>query len=131
MFLDRELAMAKRKAEEQLGPAVVTMRKMEEEEEEEAERVLVPATTDEEGKEVVGSQDVAEPQLTGALSGNITCLHEVSFPEGYEAPVRVIPNSPSKPAKEYPFTLDPFQREAIKCLEAGESVLVSFKNSFS
>jgi ATP-dependent RNA helicase DOB1 len=124
MFLDRELAMAKRKAEEQLGPVVVTMRKMEEEEE--AERVLVPATTDEEGKEVVGSQDLAEPQLTGALSGNITCLHEVSFPEGYEAPVRVIPNVPSKPAKEYPFTLDPFQREAIKCLEAGESVLVSF-----
>ncbi|CAK9262411.1 unnamed protein product [Sphagnum jensenii] len=97
--------------------------------EEEAERVVVPATTDEEGKEVVGSQDLAEPQLTGALSGNITCLHEVSFPEGYEAPVRVIPNAPSKPAKEYPFTLDPFQREAIKCLEAGESVLVSAHTS--
>ncbi len=119
--------MAKRKAEEQLGPAVLTMRKMEEE----AERVVVPATIDEEGKEVVGSQDLAEPQLTGTLSGNITCLHEVSFPEGYEAPVGVVPNAPSKPAKEYPFTLDPFQREAIKCLEAGESVLVSFTNYFS
>ena len=29
-----------------------------------------------------------------------------------------------KPAKEYPFKLDPFQQTAVNCLEMGESVLV-------
>ena len=34
-----------------------------------------------------------------------------------------------KPAKVYPFTLDPFQRRAIECLERNESVLVSAHTS--
>ncbi|CAE7936852.1 mtr4, partial [Symbiodinium sp. KB8] len=34
-----------------------------------------------------------------------------------------------KPAKTYPFTLDPFQQEAIGCLERDESVLVSAHTS--
>lgn len=34
-----------------------------------------------------------------------------------------------KPAKEYPFTLDPFQRESVECLERGQSVLVSAHTS--
>lgn len=34
-----------------------------------------------------------------------------------------------KPAKSYPFTLDPFQRRAIECLERDESVLVSAHTS--
>ncbi|GBG64761.1 hypothetical protein CBR_g46718 [Chara braunii] len=56
-----------------------------------------------------------------------TCTHDVVFPEGYVAPP---PKPPSKePAKKYPFTLDPFQREAIKCLEAEESVMVSAHTS--
>ena len=39
-------------------------------------------------------------------------------------------NDPSKPpAKEYPFTLDPFQTEAICCLENKQSVLVSAHTS--
>lgn len=55
----------------------------------------------------------------------VACLHDVSHPEGYVAPP---PRSPSSsaapPAKEFEFTLDPFQSEAIKCLESGESVMV-------
>ena len=60
----------------------------------------------------------------------VACLHDVSFPPGY------VPSSSStgpaaaeadaKPAKEFPFTLDPFQSEAIKCLNNGESVMVRF-----
>lgn len=55
----------------------------------------------------------------------VTCLHDVSYPEGY------VPPPPSAreglgPAKVFPFTLDPFQSEAINCLEKGESVMVSF-----
>ena len=55
----------------------------------------------------------------------VTCLHDVSYPEGYVPP----PSSAREglePAKVFPFTLDPFQSEAINCLEKGESVMVSF-----
>ncbi|KAK4858352.1 hypothetical protein QYF36_015114 [Acer negundo] len=60
----------------------------------------------------------------------VTCLHDVSYPQGY------VPSNTSeaalhdnKPAKEYPFALDPFQSEAIKCLDNGESVMVSAHTS--
>lgn len=40
------------------------------------------------------------------------------------------PPQASKPmAREYPFTLDPFQQTAISCLEAGHSVLVAAHTS--
>ncbi|CAN0347625.1 unnamed protein product, partial [Laminaria digitata] len=35
----------------------------------------------------------------------------------------------SKAAKEYPFTLDPFQKQAIQYIERNESVLVSAHTS--
>jgi len=55
------------------------------------------------------------------------CLHEVAVPPGQEyVPLRVIPG---KPAKEYPFILDPFQKEAIACVDNGRSVLVSAHTS--
>lgn len=58
----------------------------------------------------------------------VACVHDVSYPEGY-LPRYSDPSSAqenSKPAKEFPFTLDPFQSEAIKCLDIGESVMVLF-----
>ncbi|KAF6176654.1 hypothetical protein GIB67_034516 [Kingdonia uniflora] len=59
---------------------------------------------------------------------SITCLHDVSYPEGYVP--RTNPNlSNHIPAKEFPFELDPFQLEAIKCLDNGESVMVSAHTS--
>jgi len=44
------------------------------------------------------------------------------------------PSSPStqthaEPAKKFPFTLDPFQSQAITCLENGESIMVSAHTS--
>ncbi|KAI5065335.1 hypothetical protein GOP47_0020030 [Adiantum capillus-veneris] len=64
-------------------------------------------------------------------SSEYTCLHEVSYPPEYypASPARRSSSSSCKPAKEYPFTLDPFQQEAIRCLESGESVLVSAHTS--
>ena len=57
----------------------------------------------------------------------LACLHDVSHPEGYVAPPpRPLSSSPPPPAKVFEFTLDPFQSEAIKCLESGESVMVYF-----
>lgn len=57
----------------------------------------------------------------------IACLHDVSYPEGYVPPPPS--SSASAPAKEFPFTLDPFQSESINCLENGESVMVSAHTS--
>ena len=56
----------------------------------------------------------------------IACLHDVSYPEGYVPHPPPPSSSASAPAKEFPFTLDPFQSESINCLENGESVMVNY-----
>ncbi|KAL3515766.1 hypothetical protein ACH5RR_022668 [Cinchona calisaya] len=59
----------------------------------------------------------------------VTCVHDVSYPpDGYIHPPN-LSQKDSKPAKEFPFTLDPFQAEAIKCLQNAESVMVSAHTS--
>lgn len=63
--------------------------------------------------------------LVTADGDNVTCLHDVSYPDGYVAPPCPVKEG-SQPAKVFPFPLDPFQNEAIKCLEDGESVMVTF-----
>eukprot|EP00743_Colponemidia_sp_Colp-15_P003213 GILK01003472.1.p1 GENE.GILK01003472.1~~GILK01003472.1.p1 ORF type:complete len:1034 (+),score=223.64 GILK01003472.1:50-3151(+) len=54
------------------------------------------------------------------------CIHEIVYPVDYVAPEW---HPPAKAAKEYSFTLDPFQRRAVECLEKNESVLVSAHTS--
>lgn len=55
------------------------------------------------------------------------CVHEVAVPPNIEyVPLKA---SAGKPAKEYPFPLDPFQKEAIICIENNQSVLVSAHTS--
>lgn len=83
---------------------------------------------------MTSSSSLAQEQSSSTKSSEnteYTCLHEVSYPPGSSpvAPERPSASASSKPAKEYPFTLDPFQQEAIRCLEAGESVLVSAHTS--
>lgn len=53
------------------------------------------------------------------------CLHEVVTPIDVEyKPLRNFYKMEHfKPAKEYPFVVDPFQREAILCIENNQSVL--------
>nr|XP_033341153.1 exosome RNA helicase MTR4 [Megalopta genalis] len=56
-----------------------------------------------------------------------SCTHEVAVPPDYEyVPLE---NKQGKPAKEYKFVLDPFQKEAILCIENNQSVLVSAHTS--
>lgn len=59
------------------------------------------------------------------------CLHEVVIPcDLTYVPLKVMSSTPGyKPAKNYEFTLDPFQREAILCVENDQSVLVSAHTS--
>ncbi|XP_020777394.2 exosome RNA helicase MTR4 [Boleophthalmus pectinirostris] len=55
------------------------------------------------------------------------CSHEVALPASDEyKPLRP---RVGKAAKEYPFILDPFQREAILCIDNNQSVLVSAHTS--
>lgn len=56
------------------------------------------------------------------------CVHEVAVPEGMEY-VPLKRNTDAASAREYPFILDPFQKEAILCLENNQSVLVSAHTS--
>lgn len=63
--------------------------------------------------------------ITETFPSAKNCLHECVKPDGWvttEYP-------PLPPAKEYPYTLDPFQQEAVACLEKRESVLVSAHTS--
>ncbi|XP_062509279.1 exosome RNA helicase MTR4-like [Corticium candelabrum] len=55
------------------------------------------------------------------------CTHEVAVPP--ESEYKPLSTISGKPAKEYPFILDPFQKEALKCLENNQSVLVSAHTS--
>ncbi|XP_071490338.1 exosome RNA helicase MTR4-like [Diadema antillarum] len=55
------------------------------------------------------------------------CTHEVAIPIDEE--YKPLEPTGKKAAKEYPFILDPFQKEAIKCLENQQSVLVSAHTS--
>lgn len=55
------------------------------------------------------------------------CVHEVAVPPDTEyVPLQKVS---TKPAKEYPFVLDPFQKEAILCIDNNQSVLISAHTS--
>ena len=56
-----------------------------------------------------------------------SCTHEVAVPPGHEFEKLKAPTG--EPAKTYPFTLDPFQSQAILCIENNQSVLVSAHTS--
>ncbi|XP_069684431.1 exosome RNA helicase MTR4 isoform X2 [Periplaneta americana] len=55
------------------------------------------------------------------------CTHEVAVPPDAEYIPLTQPTG--KPAKEYKFILDPFQKEAILCIDNNQSVLVSAHTS--
>ncbi|KAM9306492.1 LOW QUALITY PROTEIN: exosome RNA helicase MTR4 [Pholidichthys leucotaenia] len=55
------------------------------------------------------------------------CSHEVALAENDE--YKPLKPRVGKAAKEYPFVLDPFQREAILCIDNNQSVLVSAHTS--
>lgn len=50
-----------------------------------------------------------------------TCTHEVAWPPGDRGSKLPPAQSRSAPAKEYAFSLDPFQQTAINSLEAGSA----------
>ncbi|KAI7507048.1 ATP-dependent RNA helicase [Hortaea werneckii] len=55
--------------------------------------------------------------------------HQVSLPPDYDYVPISQHKAPEKPAREWPFTLDPFQQVSIASIERNESVLVSAHTS--
>ena len=56
-----------------------------------------------------------------------SCTHEVAVPPGFEFSGLREPTR--EPAKNYKFTLDPFQSQSVLCIENDQSVLVSAHTS--
>lgn len=65
----------------------------------------------------------------GALEIRHSVRHQVALPPDYPYVPLSSHLPPEKPARSYPFTLDPFQRTAISSIERNESVLVSAHTS--
>ncbi|KAK2952337.1 putative ATP-dependent RNA helicase DOB1 [Blattamonas nauphoetae] len=55
------------------------------------------------------------------------CVHEAVIPPGWVPPAQTQTNT--EPAKTFPFKLDEFQEAAVRCVDKGESVLVSAHTS--
>lgn len=55
------------------------------------------------------------------------CVHEVAIPPNMDYVPLV--KSTRAPAKEYKFVLDPFQKEALLCIDNDQSVLISAHTS--
>lgn len=56
-----------------------------------------------------------------------SCTHEVAVPPGFE--FTGLREATREPAKNYKFTLDPFQSQSVLCIENDQSVLVSAHTS--
>lgn len=109
------------RTEELLQSIVSNKRAAEENEEEEEPQPKKQKAEDTGQTEIMSRIQVHRVETVEA------CLHEVAIPPEAE----FVPLKPmmEKPAKEYPFILDPFQKEALLCLENNQSVLVSAHTS--
>lgn len=92
-----------------------------------------PVVTDsfqtEQSREVAASAG-----LQGSKEGTAVVLshqvrHQVALPPDYDYKPISEHQSPEKPARTWPFKLDPFQQVSIASIERGESVLVSAHTS--
>lgn len=75
------------------------------------------------------SREVSGDKGEGSMKLQHQARHQVAIPKNYDyRPIsEYVPNP--KPAKTYPFVLDPFQQMSIYCIEKNESVLVSAHTS--
>ncbi|CAI4224198.1 unnamed protein product [Auanema sp. JU1783] len=91
-------------------------------------RARVEEETEQDDVETFGNEaDVNRMKTITLETGNENCTHQVCLPVNYEFQPLIDRNTP--PAKQYPFRLDSFQKEAIVCIENNQSVLVSAHTS--
>ncbi|KFY03503.1 hypothetical protein V495_05881 [Pseudogymnoascus sp. VKM F-4514 (FW-929)] len=97
------------------------------------EEAAAPVVTDTfetaQSREVAASAGLQASKEDGALVLQHNIQHQVSLPPDYDyVPIsQHVP--PEKPARVWPFELDPFQKVAIASIQRGESVLVSAHTS--
>ena len=69
------------------------------------------------------------PQIETKQLDVVGCAHEVAYADDYDqCDLELKPRS-GPPAREYKFTLDPFQERSVMCLDNHQSVLVSAHTS--
>ena len=95
----------------------------------EAEPVVADAFETEQSREVAASAGLQPSKEGDAVVLHHQVRHQVALPPDYAYVPLSEHKSPEKPAREWPFTLDPFQQVSIKSIERGESVLVSAHTS--
>ena len=95
-----------------------------------ASELLAPTETKKKKKEEEAEQHAATNEVNTGTSHDKSVrsysAYPKNLPEGMELPK---PQKSDKPAKEYPFQLDPFQAQAVGYIENEESVLVAAHTS--
>jgi ATP-dependent RNA helicase DOB1 len=94
-----------------------------------SEKEMSDAARGEASGKIVGQSTATVGTEAEAMKITHSVRHQVAVPPGYPYVPLSSHIPPVKPAKEYPFTLDPFQRTSISSIERNESVLVSAHTS--
>ena len=95
----------------------------------EAEPVVTDIFETEQSREVAASAGLQAAKEGTAVILSHQVRHQVALPPDYDYVPISEHKAPEKPAKTWPFTLDPFQQVSIASIERGESVLVSAHTS--
>lgn len=97
----------------------------------EEEQAATDAKAEESGSATAKLEELMPRVEIHQLETEEGCIHEVVIPTDLTyQPLRNLKNTEGYvPAKKYEFTLDPFQKEAVLCVENNQSVLVSAHTS--
>ena len=95
----------------------------------EAEPLVTDTFETEQSREVAASAGLQAAKEGTAVVLSHQVRHQVALPPDYDYVPISEHKAPEKPARTWPFTLDPFQQVSIASIERGESVLVSAHTS--
>lgn len=97
--------------------------------ENEPEPVVTDTFETEASREVQAAAGLQAQQETGTVTLSHQVRHQVSLPPDYKYVPISQHKPPEKPAREFPFELDPFQAVSVASIQRNESVLVSAHTS--
>lgn len=95
----------------------------------EPEPIVTDAFETEQSREIAASAGLQAQKDGTAVVLSHQVRHQVALPPDYDYIPISQHKAPEKPAREWPFTLDPFQQVSIASIERNESVLVSAHTS--
>lgn len=95
----------------------------------EAEPLVTDTFETEQSREIAASAGLQAAKEGTAVVLSHQVRHQVALPPDYEYVPISDHKPPEKPARTWPFALDPFQQVSIASIERGESVLVSAHTS--